>query len=139
MISSRVVLFLCFTGIAAYGDGLILVSPPRDDDAVLGLYYYAEAADTIVWIADGPEQGGSVLVVDNTLYLTDTMANAIVVMDLVYDERTSSVNATRVGYLISPLLDAPLFSAIYENSLYSIAFSTTPMLHPKPYYNTRSM
>jgi hypothetical protein len=109
------------TGITGYGDGLIFSSPPGGNESLPGLYYYAlDANDTVARIADGPVNGGGLLVFNDTLYVTDTGANVVVVYELAYDECTATVNATLSGVLTSPLFDAPLFSAVYEQSLYTV-------------------
>jgi hypothetical protein len=105
-------------GITGYAEGLIISSPPGNDES--GLYYFAIAADTVARIADGPAEGGGLLVVGDTLYVTDTAANTVLVLALAYDTCESTVNATHVGVLESPLYDAPLFSAAYDQTLYSV-------------------
>jgi hypothetical protein len=105
-------------GITGYADGLIISSPPGNDES--GLYYFAIATDTVARIADGPAGGGGLLVVGDTLYVTDTAANTVVVLELAHDSCEPTINATRVGFLDSPLYDAPLFSAAFEQALYSV-------------------
>jgi hypothetical protein len=100
---------------------LIFSSPPGGNESSPGLYYYAlDANDTVARIVDGPVNGGGLLVVNDTLYVTDTGANVVEVYELTYDECTATVNATYSGFLTSPLFDAPTFSAVYEQSLYTV-------------------
>lgn len=117
------VLMIKPTGITGYGDGLIFSSPPggNNESSAPGLYYYAlDANDTVTRIADGPVNGGGLLVVNDTLYVTDTGADVVVVYELTYDECTATVNATQLGVLTSPVFDAPTFSTVYEQSLYTV-------------------
>lgn len=95
-----------------------MMSPPGNE--MSGIYFWSEKMDTIKMIADGPTQGGGLLVADDTLYVTDTAGNIVTVMKLTFDESDSSVTATLAGTLESANFDAPIFSALYEDSLYSV-------------------
>lgn len=94
------------------------MSPPGND--MSGIYFWSENMGTLKKIADGPTQGGGLLVVEDTLYVTDTAGNSIIVMNLTFNEGDSTTTAALVGTLTSDSLDAPIFSALYEESLYSV-------------------
>jgi hypothetical protein len=143
------ILWLSFSGIVGYANGLIIVS------AAGGLWYHdlrsngrrTTTAATAVLIATAAETGtgGHGLALDgNRLYIahsggggrssSSSAQNVISVFDLMYDDDNDQtvVRATRVDALESPLLDSPTALALSGELLYVTNARWNSLPFPSP-------